>query len=364
MTLWHQQILISSERKSSFSSKSFHFEYHYDLNWIKWFFSFVTNVMSLTMMITLQIFMNHKLLSRVRSAVKDVVNSTSKLSINIKVLEKQSLMLSMYIETFWFFVQVFVTRCSSHTVVHINNWLLSRNKISMMSSHSAHMNAEVWNIKDDAHLLDKFWIERFLIDSNDSESGSTRMNVTDHRSNDNKKLIYSVNEVRFSLKDLKGSWIPYEDESSSCSLHVHTTDDFAGEHSICSKKHFVKRKILLTCAMMIFMFDIEILANDKALELNSSTYDLSLQKSKKKIAFRIRKRELDFNAKEFDWSYINDISFYIMIVVKHDERGMKKWHIWYISREDQENTIKIVRSYAIYYYANRDNHRQTRWNYI
>jgi hypothetical protein len=120
MTLWHRQILSSFERTLSFSSKSFRFEYRYDLNWTKWFFSFVTKVVSSTMMITLKIFMNFKLLSRVRRIVKDAANSTSTLSFNIKVLEKKPLLLSIYAETLRLLVQVFVTRCSSHTIVHIN----------------------------------------------------------------------------------------------------------------------------------------------------------------------------------------------------------------------------------------------------
>ena len=157
------------------------------------------------MMATLQIFMDHKLLSRVRSAVKDAANPTPELSFNIKVLEKQPLMLSVYAEMLRLFVQVFVTRCSPHTAVHINNWLLPRNKISMVSSHPAHMDAEVWNTKGGAHPLDKFWAERFLIDPNDPGSGPTRMNVIGHGSTDNKKLIYTVDEVRFSFEGLEGS---------------------------------------------------------------------------------------------------------------------------------------------------------------
>ena len=91
------------------------------------------------MMATLKIFMDPKLLSCVRSAVKDAANPTPELSFNIKLLEKQPLMLSAYAETFRLRVQVFVTGCSPHTVVHINSWLLPRNKISMVGSHPVHM---------------------------------------------------------------------------------------------------------------------------------------------------------------------------------------------------------------------------------
>lgn len=47
----------------------------------------------------LQIFINHKLLSRDRNGVKNAVNLTSKLLFNIKIFEKKLLMLSMYVET-------------------------------------------------------------------------------------------------------------------------------------------------------------------------------------------------------------------------------------------------------------------------
>ena len=150
--------------------------------------TFSLYVVPSAMMAILKIFRDHKLLFRVRSAVKNAANPTPELSFNFKVLEKQSFMLSMYAKTLRLFVQVFVTRCSPHTVVHINNWLLSRNKISMMSSHPAHMNVEVWNIKGGVHFFDKFWAERFLIDFNDSENDPIKMNVIDHKSIDNRKI--------------------------------------------------------------------------------------------------------------------------------------------------------------------------------
>lgn len=240
MTLWHRQILALFGRTSPFSSKFICFDYRYDLNWIKWLFSSATNVVSSTMMIILNIFNDFKLLFRVQSAVENAANSTSKLSFNIKTFEKQSFMLSMYVETFRLFVQIFVTRCSSHTIVHINNWLFSKNKISMMSFHSTHMNAEIWNIKGDVHFLDKFWAKRFLIDFNDSENDSIKMNVIGHESADSKKLIYSMDEVRFFFEDLEGSWIPYEDKSSFCSLHVHNVRLTTLQTSI----QFVQKNIL------------------------------------------------------------------------------------------------------------------------
>lgn len=72
------------------------------------------------------------------------------------------------------------------------------NKISIVSSYPAHMDAEVWNTKGGAHPFDKFWAERFSIDPNDPESGPTRMNVTGHGNTDNKKLIYNMDDTTYA----------------------------------------------------------------------------------------------------------------------------------------------------------------------
>lgn len=164
-----------------------------------------------------------------------------KLSFNIKIFEKQSFMLSIYAETLRFFVQIFATRCLSHTVVHVNNWLLPKNKISMMSSHPTHMNPEIWNIKNGVYFFDNFWIERFLIDFKDPENNAIKINIIYHENTDNKNLIYNTDKVRFSLENLKSLWTLYENKYSSYSLHVHMNDGSAEGYLICSGKNFANQ---------------------------------------------------------------------------------------------------------------------------
>ena len=204
--------------------------------------------------------MNFKLFFRVRNAVKNVINLTSKLSFNIKIFEKQLFMFSMYVEIFQFFVQVFVTRCSSHTIVCINNWLFSKNKINIMNLHSAHMNVEIWNIKNDVYFFDKFWIERFLIDLNNFWNDSIKMNAVDYANIDSKKSIYNMNEVRFSLEGLKSSWIFYENASSYYSFCVHdirltilqTSIRFAQKKILSSEKFFWHTRWWFLCSTLRF----------------------------------------------------------------------------------------------------------------
>jgi cytochrome P450 len=84
------------------------------------------------------------------------------------------------------------------------------------------MDATAWDTgADDAHPLDQFWVGRFLKNPPCS-TGSEETPV-------------------FSTDHVEGSWIPY-----------------GGGPRQCPGRHFAKRQILLSTALMISLFDCEI----------------------------------------------------------------------------------------------------------
>lgn len=84
---------------------------------------------------------------------------------------------------------------------------------------------------------------------------------------------YAKTSVKFTMSGLYGSWIPY-----------------GGGSRACPGRHFAKREILNTCAMLLAAFDIEILADEEALKVGGGRYGLGAQKPAGKIPARIRKR--------------------------------------------------------------------------
>lgn len=130
----------------------------------------------------------------------------------------------------------FLCKSSLRDFHYIQSFILTIDKISIVSLYSAHINAEIWNIKNNAHFFDKFGIERFLINFNDFENDSIKTNVIDHKSINNKKLIYNINKMQFFFEGLENSWICYENKFLFRLFHVRTIDDFTNKHLICSKK--------------------------------------------------------------------------------------------------------------------------------
>ena len=242
------------------------------------------------MMTTLHIFRDNDLLVRLRSSVADAMTSRADVSFNLDKLMKDALLASVYAETLRLYVQVYVTRCSPHNDVKVNNWVLPQNKVCMISSYVAHMDENVWNTRDGAYPLDTFWAERFLLDPNDPSSGPLKESAcgTARRS----KLPLSDGKI-FSMDGLEGSWIPYGGKHLAMRACDSALIAALGGYGVCPGRHFAKRQIFLTCAMMITMFDVEILADSQGLEMDSSGFGLGTQKPKYKIPFRIKRRTLN-----------------------------------------------------------------------
>lgn len=162
------------------------------------------------MMVTLEAFRDSTLLSRLRDSLRGTVEQTSGLDLNLKMIEKIPLLLSVYAETLRRLLAVHITRCAPDHDIRVNNWLLPRKKVMIVNTHLAHMDADVWNTRDGAHPLDTFWAERFLIYPNDPASGPVRKDLHDLPATPSSgKGEHKTEKPHFSVDGLQGSFIPF-----------------------------------------------------------------------------------------------------------------------------------------------------------
>jgi cytochrome P450 len=162
--------------------------------------------------------------------------------------------------------------------VQVNGWKFPKDSTIIISAHEAQMDDHVWNTgTKNAHPIDTFWAERFLIYPKDPSSGPIRKiaiiqsgrGETQDEAGDTGK----ENGPVFAEKITAGHWIPY-----------------GGGARICPGRHFAKRAVLTAAAMMTMMVDIEILATEKAMHPDDRSYGIGVLRPKDKVPYRIRKR--------------------------------------------------------------------------
>ncbi|CAG8975898.1 hypothetical protein HYALB_00006515 [Hymenoscyphus albidus] len=147
----------------------------------------------------------------------------------------------------------------------VDGCVLKGTKVIVTSTTVAHMDSKAWdtglnNINE--HPLDQFWVGRFLKYPLANTEGY------------GKPLDYTSSPT-FSTKDLEGSWIPYGRGPRQC-----------------PGRHFAKRQILLTTALMIRLFDCEILKGGKDVKENLTLHGFGggMSQPAGKVPMRMRRR--------------------------------------------------------------------------
>ena len=208
--------------------------------------------------------------------------------LDINSLSRQPLLQSVYAEILRLYISVFLTRCNERSDIQINDWLLPRNKILLVSSDPAHFDPEIWNSTDGHHPPAAFWAERFLV-RNDANKGvvppkttllhNTKENLVPHEkqlgTESSSPPNYDTDTEaprKFTLSGRNGSWIPY-----------------GGGSRACPGRHFAKQEILITVAMLLADFDVEILGDESALGIQSGRFGLGAQVPVGKIPVRIKR---------------------------------------------------------------------------
>ena len=167
---------------------------------------------------------------------------------DVDQLLKVPLLQSVYAEVLRLRMHFYLIRMPDRTDMKIRDWIIPRQKVICISTTAAHMDPKTWNTEDNKYPADVFWGERFLRYPKDSS-----------------------NPI-FSMKDTEGSWIPY-----------------GGGPRQCPGRTFAKRQIMLTAALMVTLFDCELLDGDK-MDEDLKSFSMGIAHPATKVPVRIRRR--------------------------------------------------------------------------
>lgn len=121
----------------------------------------------------------------------------------IKALEKEPMLLSLYAETLRFGVQIHIPRCAPHDRVQVEGSEIPRDKLILVSTSVAHNDEQIWDPCGGNFPVHRFWAKRFL--STDSSLHASTSSPSDGSSHD----AAGSSEETFSLQGLEGAWIPF-----------------------------------------------------------------------------------------------------------------------------------------------------------
>lgn len=200
-----------------------------------------------------------------------IQSSTAEVAFDIAKLCDNPLLQSVYAETLRLRVWQFVIRSPDRTDLNVGDWLFPKNKLIAISSYTAHMDKATWNTgtDEDPHPIEEFWPDRFIVYPDDSTSGPLK---TSPLPQDERPT--NLSGPKFSTEGLAGIWIPY-----------------GGGQRMCPGRHFAKQEILLTCAMMSMMFDIDLDTPGGSIpESDMRGFGFGAMKPKSKLPCRIRRR--------------------------------------------------------------------------
>ncbi|KAH8889083.1 cytochrome P450, partial [Thozetella sp. PMI_491] len=183
----------------------------------------VRNSLSAVSWAIFDLYRDPELLAGVRAEVDAcaVKGADGRLQFDIEKLLRLPLLQAVYAETLRLRMHFYIIRMPDKVDMDIRDWIIPRQKVIVALTTVAHMDTEAWNTgANNEHPLDQFWAGRFLRYSSEGSTSSPT----------------------FSTKELEGAWIPY-----------------GGGPRQCPGRHFAKRQILLTIALTVSLFDIEIL---------------------------------------------------------------------------------------------------------
>ena len=169
----------------------------------------------------------------------------------------------MWAETLRKYVVVYIARATEYGATQILDYQIPKNKVLIISSGMAHMDERNWNLgHQKQYPVTEFWAERFLTpDTGDATSHITTASEVGN------------GRPKFSLSKYKGAWVP-----------------FGGGLHQCAARHYVKTMMLVSVAMIIEGFDIELLDGGKELGVDLAKYGLGALNPGEKAPCRIRRK--------------------------------------------------------------------------
>lgn len=227
----------------------------------------------------LEVFQRPDLLQKVREEIAPYISrdpsDPSQMVVDIPNLCSRPLLQSIYAEVLRLRSGTVINRVPTSSDFHIRGWHFKKGEQIIVSTYDSARDQFVWNqgTFDDPHSVNEFWPKRFILYPGNPNSGPVLPTVSQQQPK--KTQDSTISEPTFSLDGTTGSWIPY-----------------GGGTRMCPGRHFAKKEMIVTMAMFLMAFDIELLTEKEAwIQPDLNYFMFGVMHPKGKIPARIRKRE-------------------------------------------------------------------------
>ncbi|KAF2642014.1 cytochrome P450 [Massarina eburnea CBS 473.64] len=203
------------------------------------------NAIIATFWCALEVFKNPSLLEAVREEVQSCTIPNQPLKFDTQRLLNMPHLQAIYAETLRIRGHgVFIRKADRDVQFH--DHVVQKGTITISSSTPGHFNPDVWS-KNQYPPVDVFWAGRFLKQDGD--------------------------KVQFSKGGVEGSWLP-----------------FGGGWNMCPGKRFAKLQAIVTVAMLVTQFDIDVLASGRGIKMSMKSFGVGILGPSGKVPVRIRRR--------------------------------------------------------------------------
>ncbi|KAJ5811904.1 hypothetical protein N7474_008205 [Penicillium riverlandense] len=226
----------------------------------------------------LEVLQRPDLLLRVREEIAPFVcwdpSDPSRTVVDISNLCCQPLLQSIYAEVLRLHSGTVINRVPTTSDFHIGGWHFKEGEQIIVSTYNTARDQSVWNQGniDDPHPVNEFWPERFILYPDNPNSGPVLRTIAQQQ--EKKSQASTISEPTFSLDGTAGSWIPY-----------------GGGTRMCPGRHFSKKAMIVTMAMFLTAFEIELLIDEEPrIQPDLKYFMFGVMHPDGKIPARIRKR--------------------------------------------------------------------------
>ncbi|CZT52281.1 uncharacterized protein RSE6_13579 [Rhynchosporium secalis] len=182
---------------------------------------------------------------------------------DILKLCEEPLFSSVYAETLRLRVAVIIVRQPSIDNFSFRGWHIKKDEVLSLSTRTEAMNEDVWN--SSTHPLTEFYSDRFIVDTNDPDSGPFKGNKV---KNKDRKPYFALDGSS------NGAWIPY-----------------GGGNHLCPGRHFAKREIITTVALLLSAYDMELIDEEKGKPaVDMKCFGFGTMPPNRPVPFRIQRR--------------------------------------------------------------------------
>jgi cytochrome P450 len=230
----------------------------------------------------LEVLQRPELLDRVRAEIAPHMAGFSgdkPLEIDIDGLCQGHLVQSIYAEVLRAHNGTVVARVPEVSTFSIAGWVFPKDNPILVSTFDTARVSSVWNqgTPSNPHPVDEFWPERFIVDPKDPLSGPVLPDLrAQSREASHVETDTKPSEPYFSLEGTTGSWVPY-----------------GGGSRMCPGRHFAKKELIVTMAIFLTAFDIELAPRDGWIQDDMTYFMFGVMHPKGPISARIRRRKPD-----------------------------------------------------------------------